>query len=172
MCVRVCRCLLYLLQELHEYYVRDALQCLLHSILFVRAPGSLRPREVSQELPYRLSIVHKVGDVMHHSHHPTRGHFYLFSRLISCQIASSLRCSARREVTRLDGNEWPWEQIQSYPKTCCLVSVTNCGLPRAHNGWNDTTDTHAHKRTHRQQKHSRVRAIIHTKVIRVINTWS
>ncbi|CAN0054556.1 unnamed protein product [Scytosiphon promiscuus] len=32
--------------ELHEYYVRDALQCLLHTILFVRAPGSLRPREV------------------------------------------------------------------------------------------------------------------------------
>ncbi|CAB1096936.1 unnamed protein product [Ectocarpus sp. CCAP 1310/34] len=31
--------------ELHEYYVRDALQCLLHTILFVRAPGSLRPRE-------------------------------------------------------------------------------------------------------------------------------
>lgn len=31
--------------ELHEYYVRDALQCLLHSILFVRAPGALRPRE-------------------------------------------------------------------------------------------------------------------------------
>ncbi|CAM9510956.1 unnamed protein product [Sphacelaria rigidula] len=31
--------------ELHEFHVRDALQCLLHSILFVRAPGALRPRE-------------------------------------------------------------------------------------------------------------------------------
>ncbi|CAM9648637.1 unnamed protein product [Discosporangium mesarthrocarpum] len=32
-------------QELHEYYVRDALQCLLHTVLFIRAPGALRPRE-------------------------------------------------------------------------------------------------------------------------------
>ncbi|KAG5191542.1 hypothetical protein JKP88DRAFT_285080 [Tribonema minus] len=31
--------------ELHESHVRDALQCLLHTILFVRAPGPLRPRE-------------------------------------------------------------------------------------------------------------------------------
>ncbi|CAM9760829.1 unnamed protein product [Choristocarpus tenellus] len=35
--------------ELHEYYVRDALQCLLHTVLFIRAPGALRPREVGDE---------------------------------------------------------------------------------------------------------------------------
>mmetsp|Transcript_4895 Transcript_4895/g.7001 ORF Transcript_4895/g.7001 Transcript_4895/m.7001 type:complete len:172 (+) Transcript_4895:37-552(+) len=30
---------------MHEFQVRDAIQCLLHTILFVRAPGPLRPRE-------------------------------------------------------------------------------------------------------------------------------
>lgn len=30
--------------ELHSYFYEEGLSCLLHTILFVRAPGSVRPK--------------------------------------------------------------------------------------------------------------------------------
>jgi hypothetical protein len=36
---------IFLAQELHAFQVSEAVACLLHTILFVRAPGPLRPRE-------------------------------------------------------------------------------------------------------------------------------
>ncbi|CAM9420720.1 unnamed protein product, partial [Phaeothamnion confervicola] len=35
--------------ELHEFQLREALQCLLHTILFIRAPGPVEPREAHCE---------------------------------------------------------------------------------------------------------------------------
>lgn len=86
-------CVLTDLQELHEYYVRDALQCLLHSILFVRAPGSLRPREVSQSCSRCSSLPllrqHCIYIYTHtYTHIISMCHMYMYVYIAGCVYSS------------------------------------------------------------------------------------
>lgn len=112
-------------QELHEFHVRDALQCLLHSILFVRAPGALRPREV------RLGAG-KSKPATHHSESALRCIVdTLFLRHVQVPIvlrtSGSLvqdivlvcYCSAEQRSSAFSGPAFLCFKAKTMPFSCC-----------------------------------------------------